>query len=245
MAAIYTGLFFIVLGFLVKAFPNLIAGYNTMSKKQKEKVDIEGLSIFMRNGLIVIGLIVIIGYIALTSLGQHVSIDFFIPSVILIGVVFLFFNAKKFDQNEGGLVKSKMKSVFMIVILVFVIGMIGNGLIPTGYEINNDCVKFTGDYGTEIKVSDIASISLIDKMPSIKARTNGLGLGTIRKGFFTVEDQGKCRLFLHSYQGPFVKISTIDQETIFVNFKKRKKTELIYTALQAVEKIEADNSNQN
>ncbi|GAB2615823.1 DUF3784 domain-containing protein [Belliella aquatica] len=234
MAAVYTGLFLIGLGFLVKAFPNLIAGYNTMSEKQKEKVDIEGLSTFMRDGLIVIGLIVIIGYSALTSLGQHAFLDVFIPSVIVIGVLFLFFKAKRFDQNEGGLVKSKLKGVFMIVVLVFVLVMIGNALIPTGYEINNDRVKFTGDYGTEIKVSDIASISLIDKMPPIKARTNGLGMGPIRKGFFRIEDEGKCRLFLHSFQGPFVKISTKDQETIFVNFKKREKTELVFLAIKSV-----------
>lgn len=245
MAAIYTGLFLIGLGFLVKAFPNLIAGYNTMSEKQKEKVDIEGLSTFMRDGLIVIGLIVIIGYSALTSLGQHAFLDVFIPSVIVIGVLFLFFKAKRFDQNEGGLVKSKLKGVFMIVVLVFVLVMIGNALIPTGYEINNDRVKFTGDYGTEIKISDIASISLIDKMPPIKARTNGLGLGQVKKGFFNVEGLGKTHLLIHSVKGPFLKITTFDNEAIIINFSKKEKTELVYIALQAVKKIEADSSNQN
>lgn len=234
MAAIYTGLFLIGLGFLVKAFPNLLAGYNTMSQKQKEKVDIEGLSTFMRNGLIVIGLVVIIGYYALTSLGQHALLDYFIPSVIVIGVVFLFFKTKKFDQNEGGLVKSKLKNVIGIGVIALVAVMIGYGLIPTKYEINNDRVKFTGQYGTEIKVSDIDSVTIIDKMPSIKARTNGLDLGPIRKGFFSIEDQGKCRLFLHSFHGPCVKISTKDQETIFVNFKNREKTELVYLAIKSV-----------
>lgn len=236
MAAIYTGLFLIGLGFLVKDFPNLLAGYNTMSQKQKEKVDIEGLSTFMRNGLIVIGMTVIIGYIALTSLGQHAFLDVFIPSVIVIGVVVLFFKAKRFDQNEGGLVKSKLKNVIGIVVIAVVAVMLGYGLISTKYEINNDRVKFTGQYGTEIKVSDIDSVTIIDKMPSIKARTNGLGLGPIRKGFFSIEDQGKCRLFLHSYQGPFVKISTQDQGVIYVNFKNREKTELVYLAIKSVKK---------
>lgn len=236
MAAIYTGLFLIGLGFLVKAFPNLISGYNTMSQKQRENVDIKGLSTFIRNGLIVIGMTVIIGYIALTSLGQHAFLDVFIPSVIVIGVVVLFFKAKRFDQNEGGLVKSKLKNVIGIVVIAAVAVMIGYGLISTKYEINNDRVKFTGQYGTEIKVSDIDSVTIIDKMPSIKARTNGLGLGPIRKGFFTVENQGKCRLFLHSYQGPFVKISTQDQGVIYVNFKNREKTELVYLAIKSVKK---------
>ena len=56
------GLLMIGIGFLIKSFPNLIAGYNTMSKDKKKNVDIEGLSTFMRNGLIAIGLTIIIGY---------------------------------------------------------------------------------------------------------------------------------------------------------------------------------------
>ncbi|MGV8091293.1 MAG: DUF3784 domain-containing protein [Mangrovibacterium sp.] len=56
------GLFMIGIGFLVKSAPDLIAGYNTMPQDKKKNVDIEGLSTFMRNGLITIGLSIIIGY---------------------------------------------------------------------------------------------------------------------------------------------------------------------------------------
>jgi hypothetical protein len=42
------------IGFLVKSSPDLIAGYNTMPKEEKKNIDIEGLSTFMRNGLITI-----------------------------------------------------------------------------------------------------------------------------------------------------------------------------------------------
>ena len=57
-----TALFFITLGFLVKSFPNLIAGYNTMSPDRKKDVDIKGLSTFIRNALIITGFIIIGGY---------------------------------------------------------------------------------------------------------------------------------------------------------------------------------------
>ena len=43
-----------VLGMLVRKYPNLIAGYNTMTAEQKKNVDVKGLSNFMcrslRNG---------------------------------------------------------------------------------------------------------------------------------------------------------------------------------------------------
>ena len=60
--SLLTALFFITLGFLVKSFPNLIAGYNTMSPDRKKDVDIKGLSTFIRNALIITGFIIIGGY---------------------------------------------------------------------------------------------------------------------------------------------------------------------------------------
>ena len=35
-----------VLGMLVRKYPNLIAGYNTMTAEQKKNVDVKGLSNF-------------------------------------------------------------------------------------------------------------------------------------------------------------------------------------------------------
>jgi len=53
------GLSLIAIGFLVKAFPVLIAGYNTIPKDKKKKVDVKGLSTLMCNVLIIIGLTII------------------------------------------------------------------------------------------------------------------------------------------------------------------------------------------
>jgi hypothetical protein len=237
MAALLIGLVLIGIGFLVKAFPNLIAGYNTMAQNQKDNVDIEGLSTFIRNGFLVMGLVVIFGNYALKWTGQHAFLDFFIPGVILIGVIFLVFKAKKFDKNEGDMVKSKLKNVIGIVVIALVAVMIGYGVIPSKFKVSDDRISFSGKYGTEIEISNVEAVSLINSMPPIKARTNGLGLGPIRKGFFRIGDQGKCRLLLHSFQGPFVKISTKDQGTIFVNFKDQAKTESVYAEIMALKKL--------
>ena len=43
-----------VLGMLVRKYPNLIAGYNTMTAEQKKNVDVKGLSNFMCRSLCVI-----------------------------------------------------------------------------------------------------------------------------------------------------------------------------------------------
>ena len=57
---IIVGLFMIGIGFLVKSSPSLIAGYNTMSEEKKKNVDIVGLSTYMRNSFIIIGLSIIV-----------------------------------------------------------------------------------------------------------------------------------------------------------------------------------------
>lgn len=56
---LFVGLFFIILGVLIYFFPNLIAGYNTMSKEAKKEVDIKGLSKLMRNSFIIFGIYII------------------------------------------------------------------------------------------------------------------------------------------------------------------------------------------
>ncbi|MEM9672481.1 MAG: DUF3784 domain-containing protein [Bacteroidota bacterium] len=69
VVAIIVGLFLIGSGFLVKKHPDLIAGYNSMSDEQKQRVDIKRLSSHMRNSMIVMGGIVIVGSLLFGYLG--------------------------------------------------------------------------------------------------------------------------------------------------------------------------------
>lgn len=94
------GLFMIGIGFLVKSAPDLIAGYNTMSKDKKKNVDIEGLSTFMRNGLITIGLSIIIGYFLFKWIGFTMIANSMILIVISVGVTLLLLKAQKFNHNK-------------------------------------------------------------------------------------------------------------------------------------------------
>jgi hypothetical protein len=94
------GLLIIGIGFIVKAFPNSIAGYNTMSKEQKKNVDIEAASTFIRNGFIIIGLIIIVGYYILKWIGLDVIANNIIPISVFIGLSIIVIIAQKFDHNK-------------------------------------------------------------------------------------------------------------------------------------------------
>jgi hypothetical protein len=98
---IITGIVFIGVGFLVKLCPNLIAGYNTMSKEKKKNVDIKGLSTLMKRALILIGLI----YILLPIIFHLIDLDEFISfcilfSLLILWAVVLLIKAQKFDENN-------------------------------------------------------------------------------------------------------------------------------------------------
>ena len=80
------GAFIVLIGFAVNKYPNLIAGYNTMSSREKSKVDVEGLSTMMRNSLIVLGVLVALSYPLMTLfvLKQHVIGA--MTAIVLFGV---------------------------------------------------------------------------------------------------------------------------------------------------------------
>mgnify|MGYP000142903666 CR=1 FL=1 len=94
------GFVFIGLGFLVKAFPGLIAGYNTLSDAEKKNVDVSGLSSFVRNCLIGIGLAMFmaIGILDVIHKSSYSSFVFF--PIILVGMIVLIVGSQKYDHNK-------------------------------------------------------------------------------------------------------------------------------------------------
>jgi hypothetical protein len=82
------GIFFILLGFAIKHFKFyfLIAGYNTMNKEEKAKVNIEKVATLMRNVLVFLGLtMVILGFAS--SLMENPGIVSYIYIPIVLGSV--------------------------------------------------------------------------------------------------------------------------------------------------------------
>ncbi|WP_452224645.1 DUF3784 domain-containing protein [Lacinutrix chionoecetis] len=78
----------ITCGFLVKKYPNLIAGYNTMPQVEKEKININALSSFLKQLLIGLGIITALVYIAfkLFSLNETDAIKIN-TVIILVGII--------------------------------------------------------------------------------------------------------------------------------------------------------------
>jgi len=100
-SSLLMGVILIICGFLVKKYPNLIAGYNTLSEDDKEKVDIENLSSMMKRALITIGtLIIVMGLImSLIKVKEHYGL-LITSSIVILGVIIMIISAKKFKKKS-------------------------------------------------------------------------------------------------------------------------------------------------
>ncbi|SRX73230.1 DUF3784 domain-containing protein [Aequorivita antarctica] len=88
---IYVGIFLILLGILIKHFKLyfLIAGYNTMSKAEKEKVKIEKVVVLLRNVLIIIGLSMILLCFANSYMENPQVANYLFFPIVIGSVIYL------------------------------------------------------------------------------------------------------------------------------------------------------------
>jgi hypothetical protein len=95
-AEIITGVILIFCGLLVKKYPSLIAGYNSMTAEEKKKIDIKKFSTFLHNGLIITGALLIIAAIILFLLNIKDLYKLTANAIIIVfGLLFTLMNAPK------------------------------------------------------------------------------------------------------------------------------------------------------
>ncbi len=223
------GLFLILIGFLVKKYPDLIAGYNSLSEEQKRNVDIDGLSTLMRNSFIGMGLIVAVLPHIFIFLGWKSLAD----SSILIGVLgvlpFLLIKAQKYDHNT----KNNRKTYIVLIIVLIISSVIGGAIVygirAPHMEMKDHVLTISGMYGLS---EPVEQMKLLSVLPKIKMKTNGFNFGEVRKGNFNLEDIGSCKLFLQSSQGPFILIRTTSETQIIINAKLPKETKTLYERMK-------------
>lgn len=227
------GLFFIGIGFLVKAFPNLISGYNTMTKEQKGNVDIESLSSLMKNSFIAIGLTIIVGSYFFNWIGFPLIASFVIIGSILGGVIIMIVKSRKFYKDQSN---KNWKSVYVIlgIAILFVFGMLYHDSRPVEMIISRKSVIIGGAYGVELSVEDIQEVKLVEKIPAITLRMNGFSFGPIKKGNFNLEEYGNCKLFLHSDSNLYLIIIGKNGAKTIINHEDKRETEKEFKRLKSV-----------
>lgn len=230
--AVFIGFLSIGIGFLIKAYPNSISGYNTMSKQKKKNVDIEGLSTYYRNGFIIIGIITIAGYYVFKLTGLRFMSELMVLMPLLAGGAFLGIRGQKFDHNPKKKTRYIMQ-VILVGVVVITLWMLVYGYMPAKVEITDGVVRISGQYGVEIKADEIKNVELADNLPNVKIRTNGLSFAGSNKGYFRLDEYGKSRLFIHAKNSSLFIIITDNAglRTIF-NVENDEMAEGYYTQIK-------------
>ena len=193
---IYIGL--IIAGLLVAAglvamkWPGLISFYSLMTPQEREKVDMKAAGKSSAVIMAVTGLACAILYYVPYFMGHPALALALCIVAMMAGVIVLTAVLRKYDHNT----QRKKANVHIIVVAVFMVAiciMLWSWSRPVRIAVTED---------------------------EIEIRTNGIGMGNIQKGHFSIEGFGSCRLYVDLKYPPFVLLGLDTGEIIIFNTKK-------------------------
>ena len=97
---LFVGGLIIITGLIIKRYPNMLAGYSTMTKEEKKKININGITTIIRNCLIFVGFIIIIGSLMSIFFNiEKVSI-YLIPVVMIVSFPYILLRVQKHKYKK-------------------------------------------------------------------------------------------------------------------------------------------------
>ena len=151
-------------------------------------------------------------------------------------------NVKILKENELDYNAKRPRTYRSVVIILLFLFMILFPVLFVNYSneitVNDNVMEIKGEYAMEIPLSDVDTVLLIEQLPDIKRRTNGISTRKVDIGKFKMSDGNKCRLYINKSTPSFIEIrcrQTTDngqqessQNLIFVNRKTVEETKLLY-----------------
>jgi len=241
------GLLFILIAIVVGVFKQtwFIAGVNTMSKKEKEKMDLEYLAKYFGLFFGIFGGIMILSVFICTYLGIMNYFYRSMPIAILAFCAFLIlyfnvfkrkriYNKKDTDQAQPIDVPAKKwrKLLPIAIVAVTFVLLFFAGKEPRVVFVA-DAFKMKGIYGVNIPFAEIAEIDTISrsKMPAISTRTNGISIFKIHRGWYKTAGGDKIRLSINSGSSPIIRIAERNGAVYYINRKNPAETRQIFNKL--------------
>jgi hypothetical protein len=196
----------------------LLSGYNTLSAQEQKKVDIKSyVAAFRRFHILLAGSFLIIELVLIYFISD-VAAGIFMGAYPIIAYLYFIISSRKYFSAISG--KWHIVCVVILVaILVFVSGLLYEGLRESKLIISNGTITLTGSYGEQLSASDIESVELVNQLPVIAAKSNGFGLGSIRKGYFRTSEGATVKLILNGNQSAYVLLTKSDHSKIYYSAK--------------------------
>ena len=141
----------------------------------------------------------------------------------------IYFNNTK---TKTTMLRKKKQSIISIALFILTIIFLTQCVSAPKISVTDEEIRISGRYGERIRADDVKEIKLLNQMPRIQIRTNGISFGEIQRGYFRLENIGRAKLFLHSRSAPFILIERKNGVKIFLNYQEREKTENYYQKLR-------------
>ncbi|MGX8850463.1 DUF3784 domain-containing protein [Amedibacillus sp. YH-ame10] len=215
----------------------LIAGYNTSSQEEKNKIDEKKLCHVVGNGTCVI---------TLTILAQILLEDvlpvWFFMAVMAIDIVYILVAGNtrcKRDSSEPlpeTNTKSKKISITVSIIigvstLLIVAFFLMSGNVSIEVTDTNLIAKASLVESKKVKFSDIKKIELKENL-DLGSRKNGLGDFKVSAGHFKNDAYGRYMLYSFNDCKTYIVLTLKDHSILVVNEKTEKETKQLYNTLE-------------
>jgi len=215
----------------------MIAGYNTASPAEQKYMSEKGVGAFIGNYLYLLAAIILAGFLSKKAgfiWGVDISWALFAVILIVMLIQARRFNPPTSMTTPQSAPTQKIGLWAGVIITLAVAGLITWDALPTQFDLDAKQVKITGAYGFNINYSNIDHIKLQKEMPIVGMKNNGLNMGPILKGHFTVKGIGGARLFLRSAHGPVLIITLKDHSNpVLINFSDPSETTRLYQQLKS------------
>lgn len=204
----------------------LLSGYNTMSEEDRKSVDIKAYIPYFRKFHLFLGASLFLLGSAFTYLISEGAAGIFLSVYPILAYIYFFITGGKY-RKAGSFKRNTMALVILVGTLVFVVGLMGYGLKEDILILESDTVVFKGSYGEKFTHSEIQSIELVDQLPHITFKTNGFGLGSVRKGYFRTKEKEVVKLILNGDQKPIILFTKTDGKKIYYSARSTSIEDII------------------
>lgn len=220
-------LLMVAAGLIAWRWPGLISFYSMMSRKELANVDLKAAGRTSLVTMCATAVAVLALYYPLYYTGHYtLAIELSIVAVFA-GCIALVYALRKYDGNPGrkkGTVAVAVTAVVAAVVCIMLFSWSG----PVQITVEDDAVEFSGAYGMTVPGNRLRSVSVMETLPEIELRTNGIGMGNIQTGHFRLEGIGPCRLYVNLRFSPFVQLVLDDGEIIIFNTSEKDRTMELY-----------------
>ena len=151
---------------------------------------------------------------------------------------------KILKENELNLDAKRPRTYRSVFVIVVLLGALIAPALFMNYSnevvVTDDAIEIKDEYAMTIPFSDIDTVMLIEKLPPIKTRTNGISTKKVSIGKFKMKDGQKANLYINKDVEMFIEIKLNAHDSqpkanmIFINRKTVEDTKALYEEINSV-----------